>query len=412
MNERAQHHPPGSNLVVLAVLAVVSLAGRGFAQAPDAVKQFITGSLADKTRIIRNINPAGESSDRVRQLPKIAINFVLTYREDLGDSPGLDELFLAAVEKLDTGDPAADVALLVYLLSTVDSPAAEGAVTAKLYTFAQTRAGAARYAVPALNTFLKDNAPGTGPRKEAVLTAIKALTLCGDSSSFPVLLSYALQSPDTDAGIAARQALLSITDGFETNASRAISELPMPEKLFVFRIIQENSKISPNFKAKCAEIALSQAISIVKASNGAVPPAVIALQDEALIAIVAHDWTPSSALVLSLFPIARNEYETGALSEAQFIAVIKANAALGISGAGRVLSRYLADLNSITGRAALGTAEPETVSAAVVLALINTLGDLGDKTAFDDLLYVTYLNNYGNEIIRSARAALEKLKLQ
>jgi hypothetical protein len=48
-------------------------------------------------------------------------------------------------------------------------------------------------------------------------------------------------------------------------------------------------------------------------------------------------------------------------------------------------------------------------SKQVVLAVITALGGLGDKTAFDYLLYVTYLE-YPEEVIAAARDALAKLK--
>ena len=46
---------------------------------------------------------------------------------------------------------------------------------------------------------------------------------------------------------------------------------------------------------------------------------------------------------------------------------------------------------------------------AVVLSVINALGGLGDKTAFDCLLYVTYLN-YPEAVVKAAKTALTKLK--
>ena len=45
---------------------------------------------------------------------------------------------------------------------------------------------------------------------------------------------------------------------------------------------------------------------------------------------------------------------------------------------------------------------------SVVLALISALGELGDKTAFDTLLFVTYLS-YPLDVIDAAKASLAKL---
>ena len=45
---------------------------------------------------------------------------------------------------------------------------------------------------------------------------------------------------------------------------------------------------------------------------------------------------------------------------------------------------------------------------SVVLALISALGEMGDKTAFDALLFVTYLS-YPIDVIDAAKASLAKL---
>ena len=69
---------------------------------------------------------------------------------------------------------------------------------------------------------------------------------------------------------------------------------------------------------------------------------------------------------------------------------------------GQVLSAYLDLLNK---RAEENNAPVEVV----VLSVINSLGDLGDKAAFDYQLSVTYLN-YPEEVTAAARTALAKLK--
>ena len=45
---------------------------------------------------------------------------------------------------------------------------------------------------------------------------------------------------------------------------------------------------------------------------------------------------------------------------------------------------------------------------SVVLALISALGELGDKTSFDALLYVTYLS-YPPEVVDEAKKSLAAL---
>jgi hypothetical protein len=396
---------PNSKVYVCALLMFIFLVGLGFSEAPDEVKQFIAGSIADKTRIILRLDLSQPQPERVNVLPKTAIEFVLANKDDLGDSAELENLFLAALGKLQNG--AQELALLNSLLEHYATGRAASAILALFYDYARLNPAQMKQTVPVLNGFLLKNTALLSTNADPVRAAIRTLSLCGDSSSFRPLLVYAMQTRDTETSALALDALLAITDGFEQNALQIIAERPVSEKLYIFRIIQQNDKISSEFKAKSAENALSQAITIAR-DNNMISGDLIALQTEALNVIVHYEWTQASSLVLSLFPVAQREDETSVLREDKFIQALQANASLGVSGAGRVLSNYLAVLNAITEQYA-GNSATKPVSAAVVLALIHTLGTLGDKTAFDNLLYVTYLD-YDTAVIQSAREALAKLK--
>jgi hypothetical protein len=387
---------------VLSALAVAAL----FSEAPGEVKQFITGSIAEKTRVIAGLDMSQNLPERARRLPRDAAEFALASLDDTGGSPELEDLFLAALEKM-RGDTAEDFALLTAALAQPVSLKIAEAAASRLYDTAKADPAQMRQAVPGINSFLRDNF--SSPRTDVIRTAIRTLGLCGDSSSFGILLSYAIQTRDPQTAEAAQSALAGI--GAEQSVMGAISERPVPEKLQIFRIVQSQQRFSEEFKAKCAETALSQAITIARgggslARANAVSGDVIALQTEALAAIVRCEWTQSAQLVLSLFPVARQEYDAGILSEDRFVLAIQANAALGVPGAGRVLSSYLAALNSAAEKSPPGG---KPASAGVLLALINTLGALGDKTAFDSLLHATYLD-YDAAVIQSAREALAKLK--
>ncbi|MCK5007173.1 MAG: hypothetical protein KAR73_07275, partial [Spirochaetales bacterium] len=76
--------------------------------------------------------------------------------------------------------------------------------------------------------------------------------------------------------------------------------------------------------------------------------------------------------------------------------------AMGTHEAAVRLTQYLVLLNSYTERL-------REFDNIIVLAVIENLGSLGDKTAFDDLLYAQYLS-YSSEIKKAARDALENLK--
>ena len=55
------------------------------------------------------------------------------------------------------------------------------------------------------------------------------------------------------------------------------------------------------------------------------------------------------------------------------------------------------------------TENGQIVDEQIILSVIRNLGELGDNTAFDYLLYTGYLN-YSGTVQRAAREALKNLK--
>ena len=66
------------------------------------------------------------------------------------------------------------------------------------------------------------------------------------------------------------------------------------------------------------------------------------------------------------------------------------------------MTNYLVELNS-------RVEQNQEYSEQIALAVVNTLGAIGDKAAFDSLLSVTYLT-YPESVLAAARNALAKLK--
>ena len=92
------------------------------------------------------------------------------------------------------------------------------------------------------------------------------------------------------------------------------------------------------------------------------------------------------------------------MNEVQFKTVILALANTSPIESVPLLTAYLEDLNNLTEKG-------NVVSSDVILAVIKSLGTIGDKSAFDSLLAVTYLN-YSEQVLSAARAALSGLRWQ
>ena len=113
-------------------------------------------------------------------------------------------------------------------------------------------------------------------------------------------------------------------------------------------------------------------------------------------------WTRASSVSRDCFEVLKSQYEDNQVSEESFSLAIRNLAAIGSQDIVQALSLYLDSLNK--------KAESNSLSSnAVVLSVIESLGELGDKSAFDYLLYVTYLD-YPAEVTDAAKSALAKLK--
>ena len=107
---------------------------------------------------------------------------------------------------------------------------------------------------------------------------------------------------------------------------------------------------------------------------------------------------------MSFFDAAKQEYESNALDEAGFAAVITGMTDVAPIESAASLSAYLQKMNREMENTKRESTEP------VVLAIINALGTIGDKSAFDPLLAVINNYNYSETVVAAARAALAKLK--
>ena len=96
------------------------------------------------------------------------------------------------------------------------------------------------------------------------------------------------------------------------------------------------------------------------------------------------------------------EYDRGLADRRRVVEAVECLGAMGSHEAAVRLTQYLVLLNAYTERI-------QEFDNVIVLAVVQNLGRLGDKTAFDDLLYAQYLS-YSSEIKNAIREALDKLR--
>jgi hypothetical protein len=237
---------------------------------------------------------------------------------------------------------------------------------------------------------------------EPLAEAIKTLGAFGNPSSFFILFSCLTADITPEITSLAKNSINAITTDYKTNIISLIKNNPPPEKLLAFRLAIGNSAISEFIHAEIAENALSVAINYTGADTQDIPQSIYDLQIESMRIIERTSWTRASSLVIRYFELAQKQHKDGKITDETFIEIINCLSVLASSDAGQTLSSYLGTLNSAMEKT-------DSYNEAVMLAVIKSLGVLGDKSAFDHLLYVTYLD-YSDAVISAARDSLARLK--
>jgi RNase P/RNase MRP subunit POP5 len=122
----------------------------------------------------------------------------------------------------------------------------------------------------------------------------------------------------------------------------------------------------------------------------------------AVLALGERQWSAATPLLIENFDATLQETDRGLADKSLLLEAIAGLGNMQSSEAAVRLTQYLVLLNSYAEKG-------QGYDEQIVMAVVTNLGKLGDKTAFDDLMYVQYLNYSGN-IRNAARTALEKIK--
>ena len=373
-----------------------------FASSAPLRIQFVKGNIVDKTAAVRE-----SSGEDAAFLSKEAIDFALEHKVLLGNDRDLDTLALAgvlalpanSVASLDYGEREALSEKFVKLFSLFPSDTVRIAILNK--------AAALRDSLPTepcivlLNDYLA-NAVSSAGENGVVKAAVRTLGEIGDSRSFSVLFTARRQQKWPEYGKDIDEAIALLADKSLPQVIAVIREGNVKNGIRpLFDVLIKNEKISASFKSEIAENVLSETIYIANNASS-ITRETVSLQVDALDVIVKNKWTRSAQAVLSFFDLAEREYKAGVMTDGEFVKAINAAAEIAPVDASSRLASYLAALNKQTESGA-------KVSETIALALIGALGRIGNKSSFDTLLYVTYVN-YPEPVIAAARDALARLK--
>ncbi len=366
-------------------------------------KKFIKGSISEKTSAVTE----SAGTDEGLVLSNAAIYFILENKPILGKDRDLEALAVAGILTLpnDYGRNLSDSEKLkaVSVIMTVykefsDSPNVQIAILNKS-EYLNRYLPLGKFTDYLNNYLVKGDL--TTEETSKVSAVINCLGNIGNNGTFTVLYNYYYNNTYSLYVNDIENALVKLVPNSLNAIIQIINDNDFSELENIYKITRKNSKISSNFLAEIAENVLKKTILTIGNSKDE-NEEIVALQMDSINILNESKWTRASSTVLSFFNAARLEYNNGILNEDQFAQIIDCVGNITPIDSVTPLVNYLWELNG-------SVQNNKPVSQKVALAVINTLGAIGDKTAFDPLLSVTYLS-YPENVLTAARKALAGLK--
>jgi HEAT repeat protein len=364
-------------------------------------RNFIRAGLSAKAGILQDAATDDRSPEFIGQLYEFALNFALRNAEILRDDPDMTALVVLASQGAGKAEFKASADTLWNIFSAYPDSLTRAEVLGALGVLGK---GNVRI-IENLNQFLTDQnsryRSGMSPDYPTLSACISALGVLGDASSFPVLFAAMIAGYPDNVVRDIVKALGSIQGDYQQYLIDVIHHNPPVEKLAAFRAGMNAERFGPAERGQLAEIALEAALGL-SPGNAENEAAVSALRHSAVSVLTELQWTRASPLAIRHFYRVQTDFQNGAVPRERLVEAAACLGAMGTSDAAQALALQLGRLNSQTEQSGV-------FDEAITLAVVQALGAIGDKSAFDYLLYISYLS-YPEHIQAAAREALAHLK--
>ncbi|MCL2479034.1 MAG: hypothetical protein FWF22_06005, partial [Treponema sp.] len=230
---------------------------------------------------------------------------------------------------------------------------------------------------------------------------VGALGAFRDVSSYnPLFTAYTSGYPQ-DINLSIQNALESLDGNYRLFLNDIIRGDSPSDRLAAFRLGAGSNKLGGQEKGDLAQLALQTALDYVPRNTDS-ERLNNSLRYESVRLLTQLSWSRASPLAIRNFYKVQSDFQNDPSIKSRFLEAITCLGAMGTSDSAQVLALQLGYYNSVTEYS--GEYDQD-----IILALITALGDTGDKTAFDYLLYVSYLD-YPDQIQTAAKDALNRLK--
>lgn len=359
-------------------------------------RNFVRASISTKLELLAGA-PEIPSAD-MTPLYLDALYFVLSSHGLLGEDRQLAEIACSAIRSAaECGNPAVlpPIQAVFPLFSDVQvQTAAIGAVASLSGPEDEGFVFLRDWFASALDA----SAKGTYIPPQVLNAALTAFAGLGNADVFPLVFRAATSNLDSSVVAEAEKTIISFQEGFTDNILAIVSEEDPQKTAAAFAFARKNERLADADLGKIAEKVFRSMLELNTQGNTEAVPVL----DEAMLVLTGLKWYQASPLVLQYFYRMQSDYKNGKIGAEKLIPVIDCLGAMGTNEAAQALSIFLGLLNS-------ETEQKKTCNEQLMLSIIHALGDLGDKAAFDYLLYVGYLD-YPESVKQASRDALARLK--
>ena len=244
-------------------------------------------------------------------------------------------------------------------------------------------------------------ASGKMPDAAVLVACLQALGKIGDASSFSTLFGTMNLGYSDQISAIAKDSLLAIKGDFKEMILGVIKDRPIPEKKLALQMALDTDKLTDDQKGQVAIYALDVGLHL-SASDSSGKSLLRDIRFEAADSLGAKKVSQATPLLIEHLDTTIGEFDKGLSDRNHLLNAIGDLGAMASHDAAVRLTQYLVIVNSYTEKG-------KAYDDLVVTAIIRNLGALGDKVAFDDLMYTQYLN-YTAAVKKAARAALDQLK--
>ncbi len=218
---------------------------------------------------------------------------------------------------------------------------------------------------------------------------------------FRSLFSTCVAAPNPVIRSKAAQALAKLKGDYRAFLEDMLVRSSVLEKSAALELGLGGNTFGNDDQGRLAEIALGAALDW-KGDSPVEQSVIRQLRGKAIRQVRDLRWQRAAPLAIRHFRLLLSDYNEGRAAESDLLDAVSCLGAMGSTEAAQSLALYLQLINA-------QTEQGKPYDEGLLLGVIGALGDLGDKTAFDYLLYIGYLQ-YPESVKAAAKSALQELK--